>query len=720
MSLFKNASPEFIPLGADDKSIKTPDIERDATPQISPLFYFYGEKGNTKKIQLPAGDFVNFYGSKTFDPNSEFYNYSTRFLLGMSGTGTLCNLKRVVPSDAGVRSNMNIYIDIVEDDVPNYIRNSKGEYVINSSTNDYEIDTTTPTIRGYKIKFIKEVTDKEVEFGLLKSKEGTMVGVDSKGSTITSTMYPFLEVKARYQGRYYNNIGFSIKSIFGDDLDQDIVHSTKSLPFKLALYNRVDETHTPKVFRTLYGEPDVMFSFKEKAINPLTDARFDFGTVFKNNWFNETDPNKDIVYSDYEGIYLYRDNLSKVSGLVATSEAPYITSTDSVWNDNKSANTLSWFDFTTDTNKDIINNEKLLINILAGKSSKNINYFTLVMDKSSPNLIKGQKEISFSTNTPVMLEGGSNGTMTNDEFEKLVVEDIRKYADKNSEYMDLALNTDTLLIDPGFSLKTKYALVDYINKRKDTIIMFSTHDAQLGSKSLSLSEQRSIGVAIRTKLRLVPESDYYGTGVARGVIVVGTGSIRDGSSEDRLPLTYDSGIKVCSMMGAGDFKWKAEKSFNRAPGSIIDTLTDIQPAFIPSGIKPTIWSDGLVWAQPYDRTRYQFPGIQTVYDNDTSVLNTLPVIVAMSAATRVAAAAWREFTGSTDLSNAEFIEAVTNYLSNNLQGIFAGIIHVIPEVVITGGDAKRGYIWRTINKIGANNMKTKMVYSSEIYRMEDL
>jgi len=128
----------------------------------------------------------------------------------------------------------------------------------------------------------------------------------------------------------------------------------------------------------------------------------------------------------------------------------------------------------------------------------------------------------------------------------------------------------------------------------------------------------------------------------------------------------------------------------------------------------------LVWAQPKDRSTYFIPAVQTVYDNDTSPMNSWLTVCALATLNRISSDAWREFTGTSTMSDAEFKDAVLSYLNARIQGIFDGMMVVIPEVVISQADAQRGYSWGHTFRLYAGNMKTKMVSHTEVYRLSDL
>jgi hypothetical protein len=768
MGIVKEGSPGVILLGADDKSIRTLKPEPDPIPQHLPLAFIMAKRGTGKRVLTGGSKLPLIYGSSTFDPISNYFNHQTRLLMGVAGEGNTCMVQRIIPDDAGVRSNVAIYIDVLETKVPNYVRNSYGMYVIDPETEAYKVDAANPEIDGYKVKIIQDYVSvsatggtsleaKEARLveiaedkatldavndadaiaaldaeaaiieadvlalkndgllGRLMPKAGTMV--DSDGNK--STMIPLFEATAKYHGEYYNNIGFMIQSLFGSDVDDKIVSETLSLPYSLSLVTRTDAKSSPEIFRSLFGEPGVQIGFKDKVINPNTKARFDIEQIFDTMWFNETDPLKVLKYNDYEGLHFYRANFEKVLGNILAKEKAYISDESKTWDDGDYASTLSWFDFTTADQEDI-DDEFHLINPFTVKSSKGIPYFTLEISDETPVVSGNQREVNLSVNTPIFLNGGSDGTISNEMYEKMVRRELAKYLDTDSEVMDLAINVESIIYDTGFTLPTKEELVNFIAVRKDTALVLSTHDAELGERDLPLSDARAIAVALRTRLKLAPESEYFGTGVARAVIMAGTGLLRDGSSADRIPLSYELAIKAARMMGAGNGKWKAEQLFDKAPGNILNILIDISPAFIPAGIKPTLWADGIVWAQPYDRSQYHIPALQTVYSNDTSVLNNFFTICALCTLTKVGAETWRNFTGSTALTDGEFKDAVSNYMTERLKDRFANMYVVIPEIVISEADELRGYSWQVITKLYGNNMKTKMVHSSEVYRMSDL
>jgi len=706
MGLFQNASPEYIWLGAHDKASRTLPYQRDPIPQHVPLVYIFAEKGTPKKDFMAGATAAALYGTETFNPDSKFHTHTTELLSNMFGAGNACTVKRLIPADAA-KASVVTYADIVAGTVPNYVRDSLGNIVIDSGTNAPMVDATTPTITGIKIKYVAE--EATGVFGTATPKAGTMTG---------STMYPIFEHRALAGGAYYNNLGIGVQSMLNADLNSATVTANKALTYRFGIYTRT-AAGTPQPLASLYGAPSVVCSFKAGAKDAATGVKIDAQTVFDTNWYNETNPLISVRYYEFEGMHLYQTNIDLVLGMVLVNEKAHVSSTPATWHDGLQSSTLSWFDFTT-SDQTAIDAERHLIDLFSGSSSKGVPYFTLVQDTTTPTLTGTQRAVSLTKDTPIFMTGGSDGTLDKSTFEALVVTELAKYLDPNSEVIDNATNLETHLYDSGFSLPTKKELLNFIALRKDTVVAIGTHEFVAGGKVDPLSTTRATSVLIKTQAKLFPESDFYGTPVARAVVMGGGYKLNSSLSGEFFPMTFELAIKSARMMGAGNYKWNAVYNFDHGQNAILKYGSDYQPAFIPAGIKPLLWNSGLVWAQPRDRRTYFIPAVQTVYDDDTSPLNNWLTICALATLNRIASDSWREFTGTATMSDAEFKSAVLSYLEDRINGIFDGLLVVSPDVIITADDALRGYSWHVMFKLFAANMKTKMISYTDVYRLNDL
>lgn len=713
MSNIVSASPQSIHLGTDDQSGSIVTPERDPIPQHLPKVFFFAEKGTTLPSVVSGAKMLLNYGAESFNKLSPYYNHATLFATTMVGEGNTMMMQRVIPDDANPAANFTLYIDIISDDVPNYVRNSDGGLVMGED-GEYVVDSDEETIPGHRVKYIKEYTIDGLTPGTKTSKTGNMTDADGN----TSTMYPIMDFKAQWQGETYNNVGVCIESLLQATIPSKIITEGKVLPYKLRLVKRASKKATAVSYKSLYGEESVMFSLKEGAVNPLTEADFSLDGIFPEQWSNESDPKIPLKYSDYEDVHVYYNNIESILTRIVNIEREHVSAVAQEWNDGQYASTLSWFDFTTADQNLILEEEINLLDLFACKSSSGVRYFTMIHDDSEVVSTSTMKESQISKTTPLFLEGGSNGTLTNEMFEILVTREMAKYLDPDSEVMDMAVNVESIIYDSGFTLATKKELCNIIALRKDTMVMLTTHDASLGVNSLPLSDERAIAVNLKTRLKLTPESDYFGTKVMRGLIVGGTGLLSDDSMKNRVPQLLEIAQKSAAYMGAGNGEWKPVKRFDSAPGSIVTFTKDLRPSFIPAGVKPLLWNAGLVWTQPFDRRQFFFPALQTVYEDDTSVLNSYFTVMAICTLNKIAAEAWRNFTGTTSLSKAQLADAIVAFFNGRAANKFDSKFVIVPEVVFTKGDIERGYSWELIVKIYAYNMKTVSVTKIVAYRRD--
>jgi hypothetical protein len=318
----------------------------------------------------------------------------------------------------------------------------------------------------------------------------------------------------------------------------------------------------------------------------------------------------------------------------------------------------------------------------------------------------------------VFAAGGSDGTMTQASFDQLVREEMEAYLDPNNPVQELAVNVESIIYDTGFSLATKYALLGFIGVRKDTFVNLSTYEA--GTRILEPSEEHSIAIALRTRAQMYPESDHFGTPVMRTMIMGRSGKIRDSLYTAEVPLTYEVAIKSARYMGASNGAWKNGAHFGGAPGSVLDFMTDISITWVPASVRNRNWDVGLNWVQSFDRRSYFFPALKTVYDDDTSVLNSYTVALAIGQLNKIAHSAWRQFSGSDHLSNAVLAQDVDNFIQARVKDKFDGRYVIKPQTQFTDMDLLRGFSWTLPIKIYANNLRSVMTTYTQAFRMEDL
>lgn len=693
-----NAAPDVRLLGTQDSSTRELIREPRQTPVFCPKIYIYAQKGPTTPQLVVGGSRALMYGTDSFDLRSKWANHATLYANAANQEGTSCMLQRVLPKDAGPEANLMLSLEVLEDDIDNYERNSDGSYEIDTNTNLPKVKNQIPGFKTrWLVTYADNLTDLQNKYGKRTIEPGTL----QTGGGVKSKIYPILDLKASYRGSAGNDIGIRIwapTTTTTGGFDRRLLTQSKVYPFRIAVINRNPKTATAKIKDTLFGDQSVLTTFKQNVIDPFTDAQLSFEDIFLDSYRNTTDRRYAPIFGDWGDAHVYRDNIEDLLKEFYKKEKEYFDANP----------TITGYDFSTTAGVD--ESDKWLFNFFTGQSSTGYPYHTFVIDRTSGGRTFGEFSNFYAA-------GSSDGTMNDANFEQLVIEAMDEYLDENSQVMNTALNVETVFVDSGFGINGKKALCNALAHRKNTFVMLATLSND--GRVLTASEDNSLAVALRTRLQLFPESDYFGTHVMRGLVMGRDGKLRSSQWKRRVSPLYEVFIKACRYMGAGDGKFRANKHFDGAPGSILDYIYDVSVPFTPISVRNRDWDAGLNWVQSYDLESNFIPALKTVYNDDTSVLNSFITAIAICELNNIAERAWRYYSGTSKLSTGQLAERIDNFIRTAVEGKFDYRFKIEPKTYYTDADKRRGYSGTTRIRIYANNMWTVMESYIQAFRMED-
>ena len=705
MSRIVSAAPMAIMLGTEDLSTRQVTAVAEEIPQHLPKVYIFAKKGPTTP-QLVVGDSRStMYGEDSFDLRSAYATHTTVLSNIINSKGNAQMIERLMPSDAKPPASIRLSLDVLETLVPEYERNLDGSYCIGWDGNKVPADAF---VAGFKVKWVVEKVgilsgdgdggdgvDQEAEsdFGKAPIKTGNQINASTNTQ---SRRIPIMDLEAPYFGADGNNHGIRLWAPTSKDnttIDPTILEDVQSMvyPLRMSCVYRATPTSTPKFTPTQYAEKYVDVCFKPGIINKRVDKQVYVEDVFIQAYQDLENESYPPMFGPFGKIHLYQDNIHSLVSQFYDAEKPYMD---------------SFSDF-----KDVVG-EEYRFNFISGMTSGAVPYHTFIINNSDTDSVR------MTENTTIYAQGGSDGTMNLDELNERVREAVGEYANPLSHLQDTARYPESIVWDSGFSLQTKYSLLSMIAIRKDTAVILSTFDA--GGPSLTASEDSSLAVALRTRAQMYPESDYFGTPVMRTVIVGRDGKMQNSQYTGRLPLTLEIATKTADYMGAGNGKWKSGKNFDHGDAARVELFHDISATFTPASVRNKDWDAGLNWVQSYGRRSNFFPALKTVYDNDTSVLNSFFTMMACVELQKVGERAWRQFSGVSSLTNAQLKERVEDFVNENVIGRFDERFVIIPEVYFTDADLQRGYSWSLRIKLYAPNMKTVMTLSVQANRLDDL
>lgn len=542
----------------------------------------------------------------------------------------------------------------------------------------------------------------------LSSTASGVITTTTPGSTTTTTssIYPIMDLKASFIGEDGNNAGVRIwapNESTGGAFDRRLLTNEKVYPFRMSTIRKSTATGTAKVQETLFGEQSVLVTFKPDAIDPNTDSQLNINDVFINAYSNVDDPAYPPVYGDFGDVHVYQNNIETLYSELYEQEKLFaderfvgvgVTATDM----------LSDFPAAAGAEED----DKWLFNIFSNKASNGAPYFTVTTAAGGT---------SVGEHANLYAAGGSDGTLDTSTFNQLVRDEVERYADINDPLMNTALHVESIIYDSGFDMETKKALCNFIAARKDTFVALATHE--VGAPSKTAAQDNSTAIALRTRLEFYPESDYFGTHVMRGLVMGRDGRIRSSQWKDKISPLYEVAVKAARYMGAGNGVWKAGKNFDGAPGSVLDYIYDVSVAYTPVSVRNKDWDAGLNWVQSYDLRSNFIPALKTVYNDDTSVLNSFITAMAICELNKVAEKAWRYYSGVSYLTSAQLALRIDNFIRDNISGRFDGRFIIEPETYYTDADKARGYSGTTKIKIYAANMWTVSTTYIQAFRLDD-
>jgi hypothetical protein len=689
-STIVNAAPLVIDRGTQDLSTRSVPRDPEAIPQHLPKYYLFAETGPEDDQLVVGADLINIYGAESFNITGKYANYSTPFITGSNAKGNACMLHRIVPPDSGPKANMVVCLDVLTCQVDDYERNIDGGIKLNPLTGEPIIVGTIP---GHKVKWVvtsRNSSTDAANFGTASVLVGDQVDPTTSAQ---SQRFPIFELETSFKGRKGNDSGIRMwapttKTV--SSLPTKMMNSQFAYPYNIAIIRRPDEKSSPKIVQSVFGEQSMTVTFKPSVIDPMTEKPLYIGDTLIDSYQNLQDLRYAKLYGDFSRMKVYEENIETVLGMFHTAEIPFIGSDTDFGADPK---------------------EKHLFNFVTGVDSSGTPYHSFVF-------VDGSNSVRFSEYQNIYAASGSDGTMSEDNYTAAVKADVARYLDPSDEYQELAVHVESIIYDTGFPIDTKMALASIIGQRKDTFVVLGTHT--VNGPKMTASEEHSIAIALRTRLQMFPESDYFGTPVMRGMIMGRSGKIRNSQYTKPLPLTYEVMMKSAAYMGSSNGRWKNGFSFDSAPGSILEYMYDINITWVPASVRNRNWDIGLNWVQAYDRSSYMFPALKTIYDNDTSVLNSYFTAMAICTLNKVAHSAWREFTGTSSLSNAQLEKRVNEFVDKRVTGRFDERFIIRPDAYHTESDTLRGFSWTLPIKIYAQSMASVMTTYVQAYRMSDL
>ena len=756
-----SSKPRYELFGTKDVSTRQDVLEEITLPQHCPLGYQFAAWGTDLPTLFRGTGTVRMYGTETFDVTSKYCTHQTNYINIFNTNANPQMLQRLVPPDAK-KSMLRVSVEVIKNEMPRYARNDDGSYKYEFNGQNERVRIVEEMIVGHRVIIHLGLNGytasvpvgggtaspiNYADFGnaiiVRDYRQNTVLGSDNtklgsitgrEGETWTSTLFPIYDSEAAYEGERGNSFGIrhqfpTTKGV--SPIDTASVYATNSYLWRLGIVSKNTLTGGFDLVETVKGDAFVDVSLKQNVRSDRAKLPLSIDQIFLPEYVRPETTTLPKFEGPFGRFHLYRESIEELQNLLILGvDADNVVGED-FFNDIAQLN-HGRVPLTLTT--------QYLLNFLAGYDVDGVPYYAF--ETGSSAIFGG---VAMLSDTIIYADGGEDGLYMTDTgepdelantelFDSMVRQELTEFGEGRIRWMNTAKYPISAIWDSGYSIETKKAMLNPIGKRKDIAVFLATQSVadyvttNVGGVIQKVwswippnneATETAIAGTLRTVASMYPESEVYGTPVCRAVIVGQCGTLINSLYTRKLPLTYELANKVSAFMGDPTGIWNAEAAYDQRGNNLIQLMTDVNLSWKDENVGEQAWANGLVYAEDYDLKRLFFPAVRTVYNNDTSVLNSSITMLAICHIERVCQNAWRDLVGNAKFTRSKFIMESNDLIEQRLNGVFDDRFVIVIDTFFNEADEARGFSWGCNVHIYAPNMVTVGRYTIIAHRIED-
>lgn len=623
-------------INVQDNSIYVP-TKVDTLPIHRPMYPMKCQKG---PVGVPVwcatySVAATIFGAETFNYlNSSYFSRSAFFLYNTFQNNGAFIVR--LADDTADAASLVLELAITSADIEQWTVDGDGNRTVDEN-GDYVSQDPVVTEAGYELAWKVRVLESDEDID----------GITSVTVTDTTT-YPMMVFTATSPGLWGNDTGFSL---YYDKDENEVAQIDRvgGVFYSMAPIEKEYGTSTTTPIRDLYTNTFNSFIMKPDVVDTATDTQVSVDDIL-GNVYDEDYP------LPYE-VYVYNENFETVGDLCRAVE---VNRTDDL--------TTGW-----------------LVNLVSARDFDNKPYDHVVVTS-------GTGIASLSSGINHYLLGGADGSLVDADIETLMKSFLA--GDINPDLADKPRYPITHVIDTGFSLQTKYAILDFLDYRDDVKVIMSTQDGALPPNSKL--EDESTGSALRNRALLMRESIVKGTGTCRAEIFQQCGKAVNTNCNAWIPATLWSAVKYAEYQNL-TYLNKEPKGLPNADMAVFKEYS-----WVPNSedLKARSWDTGLNYFQYYTMQDLHYAGIRTVYAYDTSVLMDSTFTDAIVYTKHETRQSWAKY-ASVTLSSEVLKERVTKDMTDRLSRLYNGKYAFEVSVYQTEEEQKLGFVYHVLVSITA-------------------
>ena len=749
--IITKATPRYILNGTQDVSGRSPLPEAPQTPQHLPNLMIFTPKGPTLP-QLVAGDTaVTMYGADAFKVLGKYATHQTIIATRIMNAGQQVFIERLIPPNAK-KAILRRSLELIATTLDVYERNSDGSYKLETDGDGNTVYVVSETIVGLRavwhlgVDMYPEANQAFGEGAVIegyRSGDVTIAGgvkklgeivTDSGNITTRSLLLPIDDYEYNSVGEEGNLNGIewiAPTTKLAIPANTSIIEAMRAYTYRIGVKRRASANSTAVPVRTASDDVYLELTLKENVEHPLTGNPISMSDTFVKAYEQRASDAAPPVDGPFSKIHLYNENIQTALTMLTQGGIDADGNEFVGEKDYDTAAAVYGRILPFEDSKNLH-----LFNFFNGRDYRNVPYFA--SDFNNSILFGG---VGFNNGAAHFAEGGDDGLPLDENgrpdrlarFEladRLTREKLENFGDGEATLLDAAYYPMSAVWDSGFSHRTKPAFFVPMGRRKDILAHVTTQavadyiPGPDGDKWEWMSpnthdEEISYAISLRTQAMLYPESTLFNTAAFRAVIIGHAGHDTRDNYKGWLPLIIDFAEKVARYMGAADGKWRERYAFDQEGNNEVNSFQDVNLTYKSPENYDRSWDAGLNWVIYKNRTQLFYPAIQTVYDDDTSVLNSYFVAAAICTLERICQRSWAAITGNQKLTKEQIRDRSNSFILEAAEGAFDGRFDITVNTYFTKADDNRGYSWSCDVTLATDTMPSVGTFTLIAARRDD-
>ncbi|EBY9763863.1 hypothetical protein D5W64_12190 [Salmonella enterica subsp. enterica serovar Saintpaul] len=651
-----------------------------SSPAHFPDFAAVTPKGGLKGGTVAVGTFNEKFGDIT-DAYGMYYNPVTYAIskLGAAGQASF-RFKRLTNNT--VKARTIVGVTIFKGEIPNYVRDLSGDYVLDQAGNP-KVDETTPTVTGLWV--CPGVLKTEGEIGSQKVIDVTAdTSVPGIPADTAGKFYPLTEIISGV-GDLYNANYAAIGHVALTDWNEvaRFVTQNGAYPFILNLGVLLDNgLRVPA--NTVNGTPDTTFTMFDTVDS--NNVRYSLRGAVDQYTGNNVNRPVETVDAPFDSVHMYTQNISTVAKELYDAEytaggelpptvqnkrlPPYaIMNMFDLVNHNGKPYKKIVFGGTFDV-ADKITGTRISLNHYL-QANGGINPFA---DEN------GQYPAAPSTWVPV-----SDGYWVTDSTDPNAVVTTKQCWEMNQmlleayliEYRDsLAVkdvirNRASFMWDVGYKQSIKDILISFMSKRKDIIVVPCATE---WLRRKTQDEIYSTANMLNARITMIPESEVYKAAACRAAINLWDARYINEPTWERFSLNIDLMYAFAVAGGGADGKMYASLMPDHDANRILRIAHDPFIEFEADDPAANNLINGSITVTPITESQFCRPALPTVYDNINSVLKDLTNVWKCICVEKILQDQWIQVSGDPQLGRQGYLARVKDNAEARIRELFGSVI----------------------------------------------